>query len=207
MPTRRKSIAERNRTRRSVSGKFKASLGQKSQRFVIAFLLEKLTMHKPRSTTVFVCAMKIRSNSSESGSKYSAFELTRWTIIQRAGDASSPEADAALNALCEAYWQPLYYYIRRRGQNHEDAKDLTQGFFARLLEKNYLSAVDRRKGKFRSFLLASLEHFLANHWRDSRAQKRGGGVTFVSFDETFDQSFADNIADTGCDSHRVFEQQ
>jgi RNA polymerase sigma factor (sigma-70 family) len=151
--------------------------------------------------------MKAESKSNDPGSKYAPFEITQWTVVQHAGFGASPEAQAALEALCRAYWQPLYCYIRRRGHTHEDAKDLTQSFFARLLDKNYLAAVDRRKGKFRNFLLASLEHFLANYWRDARAQKRGGGATFVSFDETFDQNFSDDAADVGYDADRVFEQQ
>jgi RNA polymerase sigma factor (sigma-70 family) len=150
--------------------------------------------------------MKTDSNSDSSGAKYARFENTQWTLIQHAGDLGSAAADTALETLCRAYWRPLYCYILRRGYRDEDAKDLTQAFFFRLLGKNYLSAVDRRKGKFRSFLLASLEHFIQNEWRSTQAQKRGGGLTFISFDETFDDSFP-NIADAGQDAERVLEQQ
>src|SRR5262245_37919857 len=104
-----------------------------------------------------------------------AFVTTHWSVIQTAGQGPSAEADAALERLCRTYWWPLYAFIRRRGYGPHDAQDLTQEFFARLLAKDFLRGVDRSKGKFRSFLLAALEHFLANEWRRARAQKRGGG--------------------------------
>ena len=99
-----------------------------------------------------------------------------------AGQESSPEAAAALAELCRAYWYPLYAYVRRKGYAVADAQDLTQHFFARLLEKNYVGAADRRKGKFRSFLLASLEHFLAKEWTRAHRLKRGGGVSIIAWD-------------------------
>ena len=103
-------------------------------------------------------------------------------MLEAAKDSSAPAEDA-LEKLCRAYWYPLYVYVRRRGYPPHDAQDLTQSFFERLLGKKYLSGVDRNKGKFRSFLLAALEHFLANDWRRSQAQKRGGGVNFISLDD------------------------
>ncbi|MCI0661178.1 MAG: sigma-70 family RNA polymerase sigma factor [Acidobacteria bacterium] len=96
-----------------------------------------------------------------------------------AGRRSTPESEIALATLCAAYWPPLYAYIRRRGYEVSEAEDLTQAFFARLLEKNYLGDAKREKGKFRSFLLASLNHFLANEWDRNQAQKRGGGITII----------------------------
>ena len=112
------------------------------------------------------------------------FTKTRWSVILAAGHREAPESAAALETLCRAYWRPLYCYLRRRGRTPHDAQDLTQAFFARLLERDYLRAVDPRKGKFRSFLLAALEHFLANEWRNARTQKRGGRYSFVSLDDT-----------------------
>jgi hypothetical protein len=88
------------------------------------------------------------------------FTTTHWSVVLTAGQNASPDAEAALEKLCRAYWYPLYAYVRRRGHGPHDAQDLTQEFFARLLEKNYLGTVAREKGKFRSFLLASLNHFL-----------------------------------------------
>ena len=112
------------------------------------------------------------------------FATTHWSVILAAGDASSPRAQAALEALCRAYWYPLYVYVRRKGYAAEDAQDLTQEFFARLLARNYLNVADRNKGKFRSYLLGSLEHFLAREWTKAHAQKRGGGQAVHSLDET-----------------------
>lgn len=84
--------------------------------------------------------------------------------------------------LCQIYWYPVYAYIRRRGLGVHEAEDLTQGFFAKLLEKGYLSHVDQSRGKFRSFLLTAVKHYLANEWQRKNAQKRGGGVTLISLD-------------------------
>ena len=95
----------------------------------------------------------------------------------------SPQAHQALETLCRNYWYPLYAYVRRQGHNAHDAQDLTQAFFARLLEKNYLADVQREKGRFRSFLLASLKHFLANEWDREQALKRGGGKRLIALDE------------------------
>ena len=111
------------------------------------------------------------------------FATTHWSLIIAAqGDDSIP-AGAALASLCETYWYPLYAFVRRRGHGSRDAQDLTQAFFEKLLEKNYLGDVARERGKFRSFLLASLKHFLANEWHKSRAAKRGGGCTMISLDD------------------------
>ena len=110
------------------------------------------------------------------------FATTRWTIVLAAGKDSSPDSQAALVTLCEAYWYPLYAYVRRRGYSVDEAQDLTQEFFTRLLEKEYVKAADPQRGRFRSFLLASLNHFLANEWRREQAQKRGGSQTILSLD-------------------------
>jgi len=88
----------------------------------------------------------------------------------------------ALERLCRTYWYPLYAFARREGYDEHDAQDLTQGFFELFLAKHYLKDVDRDKGRFRSFLLASLKHFLANEWKKANRQKRGGSVEFISFD-------------------------
>jgi RNA polymerase sigma-70 factor (ECF subfamily) len=110
------------------------------------------------------------------------FVTTRWTVVLTAGRSDTTQAQVALEKLCQTYWYPLYAYVRRQGYSPEDAQDLTQEFFARFIAKDYLGDVDRTKGKFRSFLLASLKHFLANEWDKARAQKRGGGQTIVSLD-------------------------
>jgi RNA polymerase sigma-70 factor (ECF subfamily) len=110
------------------------------------------------------------------------FRTTQWTMVLAAGRRSSPGARDALETLCRIYWYPLYAYVRRQGHSAPDAQDLTQAFFARLLEKNIAGKADRAAGKFRSFLLASLKHFLAHEWRRAGAQKRGGGHAILSLD-------------------------
>jgi RNA polymerase sigma factor (sigma-70 family) len=112
-----------------------------------------------------------------------SFGDTNWWVIHKAGQPELPQADAARASLCRAYWHPVYYYIRRLGQGHEDAQDLTQEFFARLLEKNYLQRAASEKGKFRSYLLMMLKRFLADEWDRSRRQKRGGGRAALSLNE------------------------
>ena len=109
------------------------------------------------------------------------FNATHWSVVlQAAGGDSS----AALERLCRTYWYPLYAFVRRQGHAAHDAQDLTQGFFELFLAKHYLKDVDRDKGRFRSFLLASLKHFLANEWKKANRQKRGGLVETISFDAT-----------------------
>jgi RNA polymerase sigma-70 factor (ECF subfamily) len=122
------------------------------------------------------------TSTDSSRSAAGQFAATRWTVVLTAGQAATPQAGRALEELCRAYWYPLYAYVRRRGYDVHEAEDLTQEFFARLLAKNYLADVDRTKGKFRSFLLASLKHFLANEWDRAHAAKRGGGRPVLSLD-------------------------
>ena len=110
------------------------------------------------------------------------FATTHWTIVLAAGRRNAPEADRALEELCRTYWYPLYAYVRRQGYSKEDAEDLTQGFFTRFLERNYLDGVSSEKGRFRAFLLAALKHFLANEYDRAGRQKRGGGAAPLSLD-------------------------
>jgi RNA polymerase sigma-70 factor (ECF subfamily) len=112
------------------------------------------------------------------------FTTTHWSIVLTARDPACPQAADALEKLCRSYWYPLYAFVRRQGHDESSAKDLTQGFFARLLEKNFLAQVDQDRGKFRSFLLASLKHYMADERDKERAQKRGGGQIPLSLDET-----------------------
>jgi RNA polymerase sigma factor (sigma-70 family) len=110
------------------------------------------------------------------------FATTHWSVVLAARDGESPGASEALNELCRAYWPPLYAYIRRQGHDIAEAQDLTQEFFARLLERAYLSRFDQQRGKFRSFLLAYVKHFLSEERDKARAQKRGGGRRLLSLD-------------------------
>ena len=123
-----------------------------------------------------------------------------------AGKGTS-ESAMALEALCSRYWYPLYIFIRRRGYSPHDAQDLTQAFFARLLEKDYLQAVDQKKGKFRSFLLASLENFLANEWRRTQTQKRGGQISFLRLDDDSVEERYQLVPGSNLPPDKIFEQQ
>ncbi len=118
------------------------------------------------------------------------FAATRWSVVLAARNQDSPEAAAALERLCRTYWYPLYAHVRRLGHSPPDAEDLTQEFFARLLQKHYLQAADQSKGRFRTFLLVTLNRFLANEWDRSRAQKRGGGCVAVPLDTTLAERLA-----------------
>jgi RNA polymerase sigma-70 factor (ECF subfamily) len=131
-------------------------------------------------------ASRIHDKQQSAGAR--RFATTHWSVVVAAGGRPSPESREALAALCRTYWYPLYAYVRRRGYQAEDAEELTQSFFARLLEKKFVGAADRAKGKFRSYLLASLKYFLAKEWRRAGAQKRGGGRSGVSLDFTGGES-------------------
>ena len=122
--------------------------------------------------------------SDTSAAPVGAFHTTHWSVVLRAGQADCTKAEDALAALCRSYWYPLYAFVRRRGHDREEAKDLTQEFFAKLLENNFLKSVDREKGRFRSFLLTCIQHFLSNERKKGQSIKRGGQYSFVSLDET-----------------------
>src|SRR5215471_8293937 len=121
----------------------------------------------------------------ETATRESPFASTRWTIVHQAADSqtASEHALSALTELCQTYWRPVYVFLRRQGIPEHDAQDLTQGFFAELIDSRAYTRADPMKGRFRSFLLGTLKHFVA-HVRDyDRAQKRGGGNTPVQLDE------------------------
>jgi RNA polymerase sigma factor (sigma-70 family) len=113
------------------------------------------------------------------------FASTRWTMVLEAGDSATASAHAlsALSELCQIYWRPLYAFLRRQGYGSEDAQDLTQGFFAHLIETRAYARADREKGRFRSFLLGVLKHFIADARDRRQALKRGGGMILVKLDD------------------------
>jgi RNA polymerase sigma-70 factor (ECF subfamily) len=111
-----------------------------------------------------------------------AFPTTRWSVVLAAKQREQPESVQALETLCRNYWYPLYVFVRRSGWAPADAEDLTQEFFARLLEKNYLRVVEPQKGRFRTFLRFALKRFLAKEWERLGAAKRGGGYRPITFD-------------------------
>jgi RNA polymerase sigma-70 factor (ECF subfamily) len=111
------------------------------------------------------------------------FVTTHWSVVLAAGRSDTTRAHDALAHLCKSYWYPLYAYARRRGCSPHDAQDLTQDFFARLLAGKWVAEADRQRGRFRSFLLTAMKHFMANEWHKAQAQKRGGGQPILSLDD------------------------
>ena len=112
------------------------------------------------------------------------FATTHWSVVLAAGSSSSPQKHEALEKLCQTYWYSLYAYVRRRGHDPEAAQDLTQGFFAHFLKKDYFRLADPQRGKFRTFLLTSLKSFLTHEWERGQAARRGGGQVHISWDQT-----------------------
>jgi RNA polymerase sigma factor (sigma-70 family) len=144
--------------------------------------------------------------SSQPVRERSIFVTTRWSMVLVAG-GESEHAQDALEKLCQNYWYSLYAYVRRRGRSPEDAKDLTQEFFTRILQRNWLKDADREKGRFRSFLLGAMNHFLSDEWDKARAQKRGGGVAplpleFDTAETRFSREPADNVT-----PEQIFERR
>lgn len=137
------------------------------------------------------------------------FATTRWSVVLAATRNATPEAGRALESLCAAYWYPLYTWLRwqqPRACNHHDAQDLIQAFFAFLLSHEAMRTVDPRKGRFRSFLLASLKHFLANEWDRARALKRGGQFTIVSLDDEWAEARFEPEATAELSPDKAFER-
>jgi RNA polymerase sigma-70 factor (ECF subfamily) len=122
------------------------------------------------------------SKSAVKGSGANRFATTRWSVVLAAGRRSTARSRDALAALCANYWYPLYGFVRAQGYSAHDAQDLTQEFFARLIEQNTVGEADRNRGRFRTFLIASLKHFLANERDRAQAKKRGGGRLVLSID-------------------------
>jgi len=140
------------------------------------------------------------------GAPKSLFSTTHWSVVLAAGHGDTRQAREALERLCRTYWYPLYAFVRRQGHSPADAQDLTQEFFARLLQKNFVGAAQPERGKFRWFLLACLRHFLANEWDRAMAKKRGGDRQFIPFD---DNSAEDRyLAELTCElsPERVYER-
>lgn len=116
------------------------------------------------------------------------FTTTRWSVVLAAGDQKTADGERALAWLCEQYWYPLYTYARHRGHGPHEAEDLAQGFFVRVVERQIFSAVNAERGRFRAFLLACFNHFMAEEWAKSQTQKRGGGRQAVPLDEAAAES-------------------
>jgi RNA polymerase sigma-70 factor (ECF subfamily) len=130
------------------------------------------------------------------GPDSSRFATTHWSAVLAAGRGKSTEARQALDELCRVYWKPLYAFVQRQGYDADQAQDLTQTFFADLIARHDLARVDPARGRFRSFLLAALKHFLANEWDKAHAQKRGGGTISVPIDTSAETGGGVDPADT-----------
>jgi DNA-directed RNA polymerase specialized sigma24 family protein len=135
------------------------------------------------------------------------FQTTLWGMVESARDGEATEAREALAALCTTYWYPLYAFVRRKGHDVDAAQDLVQGFFAKLLEKGDLAAVEKGKGKFRSFLMAACTHYLANQADHARAQKRGGGKPLISIDRLAAEGRYGGEPAHRLTAERLFERQ
>lgn len=134
------------------------------------------------------------------------FGTTHWSVVLAAGQDESPEAAVALEKLCGAYWYPLYAHARRRGHAIEEAQDLTQEFFARLLAKRWLGQADAHRGRFRSFLLGAFDHFLANEWDRARCEKRGGGQAHFPFDTVAAERLYALESSQGLNAEELYER-
>jgi DNA-directed RNA polymerase specialized sigma24 family protein len=143
--------------------------------------LERFTRSPVQKVVLSALARGMKSDF-DAGAGRAEFATTHWSAVLAAGHATEATARRALEQLCRAYWYPLYAYVRRRGFGPDEAQDLTQSFFQRLIEKQVLALADRHRGKFRSFLLGSLNNFLANEWDKSQRLKRGGAVSILSLD-------------------------
>lgn len=146
-------------------------------------------------------------NSRLEAGKSGAFSTTHWSIVQGTGQQDLAKAAIALESLCRIYWYPIYAFVRRRGAAPHDAEDLTQAFFTHLLEKETIKTLDRRKGKFRSFMLAALTNFLNNEWDKQHALKRGGKIQIVSLDETRAEEIYSHEPVDSVTPERMFERR
>lgn len=137
----------------------------------------------------------------------SGFQTTRWTLVQAAAANPTVDSRQALSTLCQTYWPPVYAFIRRNGYDSDQSQDLTQGFFALMLEKNYLVRADQKRGRFRSFLLTAVKNFLANEWDRANALKRGGGQVAVSIDLVKAERWYEPAAAEAVTPETIFERR
>jgi RNA polymerase sigma factor (sigma-70 family) len=149
-----------------------------------------------------------KETGSAPGRRHPVFATTHWSVVLMAGThGDGSPAREALARLCQTYWYPLYAYVRRRGHSAPDAQDLTQAFFAQLLQRQSLASAAPERGRFRSFLLAAMNHFLASEWRKMSAQKRGGGCQLISLDWAAAEQRFDLEPATHAAPDRIFEKQ
>ena len=147
------------------------------------------------------------THPSETAKPQSYFATTHWSVVLSAGRSDTPRARHALERLCQTYWYPLYAYVRRRGYSAHDAQDLTQGFFACLLERQSVATADPNKGRFRSFMLGAMNYFLATEWAKMQTQKRGGGREVFSLDLAAAEQRLDLESAGNSPPDRVFDKE
>jgi RNA polymerase sigma factor (sigma-70 family) len=152
--------------------------------------------------SLFCFYSHVRSESQRVNGRGGVFEPTQWFLVCAARNASTPEGFAALEKLCSTYWPPVYTYLRRRGASHEDAQDLTQGFFFHLLDGNFLRYISPQAGRFRNYLLSSLNNFVTNEWQKTQAVKRGGKVVVPLTDDHLPAEAHENLT-----PDQAFEQR
>ncbi|HEX2100001.1 MAG TPA: sigma-70 family RNA polymerase sigma factor, partial [Candidatus Synoicihabitans sp.] len=151
--------------------------------------------------------MNTNSQAWAAPGKDSAFPATRWSMVLNAGHESSSQAHAALETLCRAYWYPIYAFVRRKGQSHHEAEDSTQEFLTQLLASDTIGHARPERGRFRAYLLKSLQNFLVNEWHRASAAKRGGGVMTVSLQfDAAEERFALDPADPGLTPEQAFDR-
>jgi RNA polymerase sigma-70 factor (ECF subfamily) len=166
----------------------------------------------PRSASVCIWVPEEQPQSQDSPNPAHSrgaevFATTHWSVVLAARDPDSPDAQAALARLCQTYWYPVYCCVRRHGRSPEDAQDLTQAFFAKLIEKKQISFADPERGRFRTFLLRSLENFLKNEYEKASSQKRGGGQDIVSLDVALAEDRYQSEPATELGPEQLFERK
>jgi RNA polymerase sigma-70 factor (ECF subfamily) len=172
--------------------------------FILVFLLHIIIMAIDGAKGYMPITITM---SDPPGDDAARFKLTHWSQVFKVRDLNQPGAREALEQLCLDYWYPLYAFIRRRGYPRENAQDLTQAYFAHLIEKNSLQQVDPARGRFRTFLLSSLDHFLVNEWKKNSAAKRGGQCFFVSWDEMQAEKRYDQEPFSNLNAEKLYEQR
>lgn len=148
-----------------------------------------------------------KRSSSGGVSDPARFEKTRWSVVLAAGRTTCAESQEALSTLCRLYWYPVYAYARCRGLDPDEAADLTQGFFVRLIEQKIVRGADAERGKFRSYLLGAVKHFLSHEWARARTQKRGGGRKIIPLDATLAEERYGIEPSHDLTAQRLFERQ
>ncbi|SRR5258708_4007470 len=185
---------------------FLLSSGQTWKSFYVSHQPRPLT----RGNVAVTTSAQSRPEAGQVGRPFQrqpVFVTTHWSVVLSARDQASPECADALETLCRVYWYPLYAYARWQGRSPHDAEDLTQEFFARLLQKNYLDAVEPARGRFRTFLRVAFKRFMADEWDRLQTQKRGGGAAPIPFDTALAEQLYQNEPPPRLPAERMYEHR